>query len=263
MKLIDLFEESNSNVLSYDDLTIDDFIERLTTECKDSLRLLKQDDFVLWKGIKDHVRSPFSQVDPARTPRKSKDTSNYYTMILDNVPEMQEYPKRSRSLIASTSEQTAHHFGSAYAVFPVDGSKIGVVNESDIWNVNVDFWGIWGGLPIWNSIFKALNLDVNNWNTFKKQLSEKAPDNLIQYMDSFDIDDLPDVNTYDEHVLTGITEDRTMLEILKEYTPKKLGFTLKTTSNFVSNISDSEVWIGGNCLLVHSSKLQDVKDKLR
>jgi hypothetical protein len=66
--------------------------------------------------------------------RKSANTSNYYTLYLDNAPEWKGYPKRSRSFICSTDKSNAQGFGSLYLVLPYDDANIGIVPTADLWH---------------------------------------------------------------------------------------------------------------------------------
>lgn len=65
--------------------------------------------------------------------RTSANTKNYYTIWMDNHPDWAEYPKRSKSLICSTSTRTASGFGDLSIIIPADSNKIGVCSESDLW----------------------------------------------------------------------------------------------------------------------------------
>ena len=74
---------------------------------------------------------------PSKHKRKSANTQNYYTTILDNIPSWKEYPKRSKSLICSTSYKRAtsySDFNSPYVVFPQVGAKFGICSEYDFWD---------------------------------------------------------------------------------------------------------------------------------
>lgn len=107
--------------------------ELLETHCSAALRHYVNKGLVLYRGFE----SPESVLIGDSTQgqaRVSANTKNYYTLILDNDPSWQEFPKRSRSFICSTSEGTAEVYGRAYCVFPFDGTELGVCPNSDIWN---------------------------------------------------------------------------------------------------------------------------------
>jgi len=78
-------------------------------------------------------------VDPTArtTERKSANTYNYYTLWMDNDPAWASFPKRSRSLICSTSLNIASSYkgqgGKPMVVIPVENCTIGVCSAADLW----------------------------------------------------------------------------------------------------------------------------------
>lgn len=75
-------------------------------------------------------------MDPAarKTPRKSANTHNYYTLWVDGSTKWSKFPKRSYSLICSTSIGTAESYGETYVVIPTIDTVIGVCPEDDFWD---------------------------------------------------------------------------------------------------------------------------------
>ena len=59
----------------------------------------------IFKG--GHFVHNFLLTDPKNYTRKTHDTFNYYTLILDNAPDWKDFPKRSKSLICSLNKKTA------------------------------------------------------------------------------------------------------------------------------------------------------------
>jgi hypothetical protein len=76
------------------------------------------------------MRDPMSFPEP----RRSKNTMNYYTEWVDNSPQWEKFPKRSRSLICSTNVTTARTYGNVAAVVPIIDTKVGVCPQNDWWN---------------------------------------------------------------------------------------------------------------------------------
>lgn len=72
-------------------------------------------------------------VEPAKFKRRSANTDNYYTEIVDNSDRWQMYPKRSQSLICSTDLSTASGYGTTYVVLPQGDPVIGVCPGGDFW----------------------------------------------------------------------------------------------------------------------------------
>ena len=73
-------------------------------------------------------------VQPSKYERESANTANYYTLLIDNSPKWINYPKRSKSIVCSTSYDTARGYGMTTCyVIPFRSANIGICSESDIW----------------------------------------------------------------------------------------------------------------------------------
>jgi hypothetical protein len=59
--------------------------------------------------------------------------SNFYTLWIDNSARWKKFPPRSKSLICSTSPNTASTYGHVTAVIPLINTKIGVCPQEDFW----------------------------------------------------------------------------------------------------------------------------------
>ena len=129
-------------VISYQSsvLGVDDAVAMLNAHCRQSLAMIHTP---LWRGMRNH-RQPIISIDPSTGLRQSENTSNYYTVLMDNSPYFAGWPKRSRSLVCSTSRQYANAFadewgddGVLYAIFPSDGVKIAVCPGKDMWDTTI------------------------------------------------------------------------------------------------------------------------------
>lgn len=76
---------------------------------------------------------PISFIQTNAMNRRSANAKNYYTIWMDNNPAWKDYPKRSKSLICSTSHNTASGFGETHLIIPADINKIGLCDEGDLW----------------------------------------------------------------------------------------------------------------------------------
>lgn len=65
--------------------------------------------------------------------RKSANTYNYYTLLIDNDPAWSAYPPRSASVIASTNHDYARNYGSLYLLLPEGNPQVGVCSQEDFW----------------------------------------------------------------------------------------------------------------------------------
>jgi hypothetical protein len=76
----------------------------------------------------------YKLVDPKSINRRSANTSNYYTLLMDNLEVWKEFPKRSKSLICSTDTYIAETFGEINVVIPFDGCRIAFCPYGDLWD---------------------------------------------------------------------------------------------------------------------------------
>ena len=112
----------------------DNLMRTLENSCSQALHALS-DDRIMLRGATLPTFNAIHLVNPAAKLRVSRFTSNYYTLMLDNLPAWNGWPKRSQSIICTTSIHKASNYGIAkYLVLPMNGARIGVCPEADIWN---------------------------------------------------------------------------------------------------------------------------------
>lgn len=203
-------------------------------------------------------RKAAAKVDPSKTARRSQNTSNYYTEILDNHPNMQEFPKRSRSFICSTSQQTAGNFSSArhpentLVLIPFNGTKIGVVGEIDLWIISISLFNTTTrNFEEMNNYFNELSIE-DTWqalNEFDKELKQDNPESVKAFYRVF-------------HNADPKKQDhrRFIEEIIKAYSPRKTGLKWYTTQNLPRKMSESEVWVSGPCIALSSAAFHRIKE---
>lgn len=127
MKFKKYITESRSKIIKSED----ELVELLTNNCQQSLKAYKKGTKI-FRGV--DIEAPALFIDPKKYKRKSANTANYYTLLIDNSPKWSKFPKRSKSIICSTSREKTFIYGDTYIVFPYDGAKIGVCPEDDFWN---------------------------------------------------------------------------------------------------------------------------------
>lgn len=106
-------------------------------ECSDAAWMIEQGP--LWRGTYGReVNAKIGVVDTSLTRRRSQNTTNHYSEIMDNISELKDFPKRQYSVIASTSFNVAASYGDKrYAIIPFNGVKIGVCPTPDIWDLHM------------------------------------------------------------------------------------------------------------------------------
>lgn len=237
--------------------SIDDAIDLLNTHCKNALWMLEKNR-PIYRGEKgSNVSSKlentgFATVDTTSTERVSHNTSNYYTLILDNHPNRQHFPKRSRSYVATTNKNRAKSYGgfSGWAgsnsssdniiiIIPFDRTKIGMVNMEDMWDTTVNLFHGHETIENWNSAFKNMGLSDTVWQTFLNmdtRLRRGDADALKLFKKAFG----GDGEGFEKKFIEGIYD---------AYSAKRTGHTCVTTAT-MPHMSSSEVWVGGKAMLI-------------
>lgn len=207
--------------------------------------------------------------------RVSANTINYYTIWMDNHPDWSSYPKRSKSLICSTSIRTASGYGGdVFLVFPADSNKIGVCPESDLW---YSFYKMFtNDLTSMEQIMqtiRAIFRDVGIPSADIKE-AEKSYETLIKCLDQCTIDSISNANEKarlrspgDHHVyqVDELIEkmQRKSYDSLYDMwdacmSPSANGFGLQTGGDFEEASKDSEVWVQGECVMVRLDYLSSI-----
>ena len=219
-------------------------IEMLNKHCKDAIWMLQKNK-PFYRGEKGMAKglaaAGFLTVDPSKTERASQNTFNYYTVLLDNNPLMKGFPKRSRSFIGSTDRWNASSYSSSssggrFAMIPFDGTKIGAVNDDDMWDTRIKLFGSSSTIESFNGRWKRLGLKANikSFEDFGKKLASST-DAKRTFRKEFSL-------TTDEQM------DNFMDNIWEAYSPKVTDHSVHTTKD-AQNIK-GEVWVGGPVMYI-------------
>ena len=105
----------------------------LKTKCSEAMSL---DEPLVYRGMMiDGSKETFHLSKPSQFERTSANTSNEYTVLIDNSSAWADYPKRSRSLICGNIKNLsyAEGFGRLGMILPFNGAKFGVCPSKDFW----------------------------------------------------------------------------------------------------------------------------------
>ena len=92
----------------------------------------------VFRGIQEASHTTL-RVDPRTSTRRSANTSNYYTLWMDNDKAWRSFPNRSKSIICTTSYEKATQYATSnesmvYAVWPEEEyTSFGVCPTPDLW----------------------------------------------------------------------------------------------------------------------------------
>ena len=89
----------------------------------------------IYRGVKRSQTDGAKIVDTAgAAPRLSANTHSYVGMLMDNLPGWRGYPKRNKSLICTNYQDYAQSYGAVHRMFPINGTKIGICQDVDVWS---------------------------------------------------------------------------------------------------------------------------------
>ena len=135
MKRIQYFKLFESRTARLSD---EEFIDLGKTKCKDFLVNPKY-----LQRIKASYDGEYSYINPKLSHRNPlmKDEgaggvfSSHHTLLMDNLPSWNGFPKRTQSLIGSTTIAIDPSFGDHYYfIIPYNGAKFSVAPDADLWS---------------------------------------------------------------------------------------------------------------------------------
>lgn len=245
------------------------FINDVKKRCSQIVDTYKKTNWtnIYYRGISDEFNSAFGFVQPSKFKRESAwATRNTYTLIIDNLSSWKKYPKRSKSIIMTTDRSDAQ--GRAgnnipYICFPINGSKIGICPEDDIWdsfprlfsrfdisNLN-HFNHIMGQFATYIGMGKY---DMDKWSDIEKLFKTLIPDpdtkegfRAASLIDNFDLE-----NDIGEPLGK---------EIIPYFEPMSNGFVLRKTNQPIPK-KNVEAWTDGDSYLLDFNYLKVMKELL-
>lgn len=238
-------------------LDLDKCKDLLSKYCKKSYNYYITKNRAILRGV-DSIYGDYAMIDPQSSSRKSANTWNYYTLMLDNDPRWKSYPKRSRSIICTTNFHKAKQYGHIYYVFPYDGSDIGVCPNDDIWD---SFSYSTGNMTLGQmnrelrELFEdySISSDDNNYNTFMKSLDKLS--DVLEGGSGLGKKSFSNYDMLERWDFQGRFKDW----YLKLFDPKANNFILtkEVSKVFTSGNANKEVWTDGKSIMI--SNIIDIK----
>jgi len=210
-------------------------------------------------------------VEPQNFSRKSANTQNYHTLLVDNMASWSAFPKRSQSIICTTDMMKAARYGGlggqgVYRVLPINGSTIGVCSDDDWWDSFSQFERFGVNVASFNDdleeVFIAFFNDVPasgpaNWKIFEDWITKvdeqiQKAKRVKRSSGSDWADDFRGAPGYliDNDGMSFTDTLRTLLE------PIANGFKMANINNFQTQ-NKVEVWTDGPSLLIANSVYDD------
>lgn len=182
MRAIELYEYHETKTISLSP----EIIDKIKKDCAIALS-----SNPIYRGIEDEDYIDVLYGKNPNKPRKSAYTSNYYTIMMDELPSWRNFPKRSLSWICSGSRNKAGVYGRIYRVLPVGNPKIVVGSDDDIWT-SFD-----AGI---NNLLTPNFKDLNDVNETLDEICSKRGYNDVENLD--ELSTLVDLSAKDQ--LNGI-----------------------------------------------------------
>lgn len=239
-------------------ITFDQSIQ-MAKKCMDAINLYKNRDIGILRGIQTtniHDIKPykgdFLSVQPSKFTRKSAYAEgNHYTLLLDNLPSWNKFPKRSKSIVGSTDINKARSYDESdnvYVVFPVNGSRIGVCPTSDIFSSFDGFRsaGDFNLMMLNNISDKTWKSFIDSIDTYERIFDQETINYSFGGIHKFD-------KLYDKY-------NNLFDTIAKVFDPQDNGFDVVKSGTTIPR--GREVWTDGDCLLIQYDKVDEWLEQL-
>lgn len=247
MRAKEFTTEAKVKPYEHENVDIETAVEYLNKYCSEAVETLENPIF---RSMRDH-NEPIVYIDTTNSERKSQNTSNHYTLLMDNSPYYAGFPKRSNSLVASSKMNYATSFGGTlYALFPFDGTRIGICPELDIWNTMAK-------LPEFSNSLHPSFEGIADFCRNYLYLADTAWDTFVTTVH------LPRVEKELRYHSQGKIGSEDFIEVLQRgMAPANTGMRVMTMKGYAANPPEHscEVWFSGKCFAIERSLWERFKD---
>ena len=221
-----------------DEITLEEAVKIFKGKCKN----VDLENGVLYRGSYSNYVD-YNILTGEEGERKSANTANHYTKIIDHNLKGTDYPLRSKSIICSTEIDYARNYSAAdpLVLIPFDGVKIGVCARNDMWLTKAKFDGTTMDVVELNELYGIVGVKDDSFETIVDGIEKavKAGKRLISWL---------------------FTDDKSVKEQLEDaYSIENLGFSLIENKDISKLKGSRECWVGGSCLAIEWSKFEEFK----
>jgi hypothetical protein len=233
----------------------------------DYLKKIKKGQQVIARGSITNKSNMSYKITPSKYTRLSKNTLNYYTLIIDNSSNWANYPKRSQSIICSIGTEGAgiySQLGTPHIVMPVTDGKLGICPKEDMW---ISFNRVLGDQDLQDFCSFIYKVIENLGNALKLNLVTRITDyNYLLYV--FDLMD-KNKKSYSYMYFPSwfekyMREDVPLIEYLDSLLkPWNSDFQLVKSfyNDGLSDFEHNEVWTDADCYLIAYDKFMEAVEK--
>lgn len=227
-----------------------DIEQLLHTHCKDAMKLFHRP---LWRGMTGGADAFILHGEAGD--RVSKNSANYYTVIMDEFLPKLGYPRRGASIICANDENRDYirGFGEPYAIFPFDGVPIGVCSGYDLWETRFAIGRHPGRKTIesWNELFSRYGLDSSSWDDFEDSLRYEMTETWAEGEGEGSDEENSLRREKGGELLEWFGPPEKIRAVFeKAYSPMNLDLDLVTSEGVDKFRGRREVWIGGKCIAI-------------
>lgn len=204
-------------------------------------------------------------MDSSKTIRRSANTSNHYTIVMDHLIKDENYPLRSKSFIMAAEDYIAGGYGSSRRrIIPFDDAKIGTAKQDDLWYVSLntkilkyftfeDFAAMFNSLDAPDTSYeKLLSFIVELLDKLIKR-QEKDPDDISRSEEEF-------LKMFDGVKPTNADVEARLKDI---FDPKKIGLEFFTGATATDKNLKGECWLSGKALAVTDEIYDEIVKALK
>jgi hypothetical protein len=233
----------------------------LQRKCKKAISEYKKGNYIKrWSSNASKI--PYGYLDASKTPpRLSRNTLNYYTLIINDDPIWKAFPRRQVIATIMTTSPVVDN-STEWVIFPFDGVKIGVCQIDDMWDSFSKLKDIGISANRYNKfIIKMLNLGSRNpTGSFDKSLTEfkKACKVTDKWIKEQGLENIKEV-----FFSSGMNRSLKTLDnyngdyyksILDYYNPSS--FKLISPGSYTTAKDYNEVWLEGSAIYVNSAEVE-------
>jgi len=237
-------------------------LKLLESKYSEAFDLLKQ-GVSIRRSFSTKYEKPFIQKPVERVSQSCEEVGNFYTLMIDNDPSFEGFPKRSRSFICHAGllkGQRGFMAKTSYYVFPENGTRVGICDSDDIWylKIKVDSGSSPDLKVVMNQFVKFIRL--NDPNIFFKYMTYDDLVNLTIDPEKIEKERL---STFQKTLLNLLIHyDGKMINVFKRYlSPEILKLKVATLSDLKSNlhgVHEQEVWFESPSLFVEKELFNEI-----
>jgi len=210
MKYLSLYE--NFKKITFE-LSPQDFEEILKLCCQG----FEYTDIPIYRSINSELSTPYNLIDPRKYERTSANTSNFYTLIIDNEKDWRDFPKRKHGIICSLN---GSYMGNEFRVIPLLKWNE-ILTQFNIKDFKYPKWGICNTHDIWHSFHLLKDDSAESFNLlifelckfYKIDISDINFDIFKDILSNIDLDMVENTKLTNKYLNEDI---RLFVNIMKE-----------------------------------------------